>query len=249
LLSILAKKSFECAQTSARIVVLRQNFDGKWMKLAIFDLDNTLIGGDSDYEWGQFMVRKGVVDGEYYARQNDAFYEDYKAGTLDILAYQRFALAPLVGQSLETLAAWHVEFMQASIIPIELPKARALIERHRLQGHHLLVITATNRFITEPIVHWLGIDALIATEPERDELGHILGDVVGIPSFQEGKIQRLAHWLSQQKVAVSEMWFYSDSRNDLPLLQGVNHPIAVDPDDFLRAEALRLGWPVISLRD
>jgi HAD superfamily hydrolase (TIGR01490 family) len=248
LLAILAKKSFECVQTSARIVVLRQSFDGKWMKLAIFDLDNTLIGGDSDYEWGQFMVRKGVVDGDHYARQNDAFYEDYKSGTLDILAYQRFALAPLVGQSVETLTAWHHEFMETSILPIDLPKARALIESHRLQGHRLLVITATNRFITEPIVHWLGIHELIATEPERDDFGHILGDVVGIPSFQKGKIQRLDNWLSQQETTVSEMWFYSDSLNDLPLLQRVNHPVAVDADDVLRAHAEHVGWPIISLR-
>lgn len=219
------------------------------MKLAIFDLDNTLIGGDSDYEWGQFMVRKGVVDADHYTKQNDAFYEDYKAGTLDILAYQRFALAPLVGQSLETLAQWHHEFMQTSIVPIDLPKARALIESHRLQGHRLLVITATNRFITEPIVHWLGIDELIATEPERDELGHILGDVVGIPSFQEGKIQRLEYWLSEQSTPVSEMWFYSDSRNDLPLLQQVNHPVAVDPDDVLRDYAQAQGWSIMSLRE
>ena len=218
------------------------------MKLAIFDLDNTLIGGDSDYEWGQFMVRKGVVDAEHYAKQNDAFYEDYKAGTLDILAYQRFALAPLVGRSLAELTAWHHEFMQTVILPIELPKARALIESHRIQGHKLLVITATNRFITAAIVQWLGIDNLIATEPEMDSQGHILGDVVGIPSFQEGKIQRLEYWLSEQNTPVSEMWFYSDSRNDLPLLQRVNHPVAVDADDVLRAHAQHLGWAVISLR-
>jgi HAD superfamily hydrolase (TIGR01490 family) len=224
------------------------SFYGKGMKLAIFDLDNTLIGGDSDYEWGQFMVRKGVVDKEHYAKQNDAFYEDYKAGTLDILAYQRFALAPLVGQSLETLRDWHHEFMQTSILPLDLPKARALIESHRIQGHTLLVITATNRFITAPIVQWLGIDHLIATEPELDAQGHVLGDVIGIPSFQEGKIQRLEVWLSQQKQVFSEIWFYSDSRNDLPLLQRVNHPIAVDADEVLRAQAMLLGWPIISLR-
>jgi len=218
------------------------------MKLAIFDLDNTLIGGDSDYEWGQFMVRKGLVDAEHYARQNDAFYEDYKAGTLDIVAYQRFALAPLVGQSPEVLAQWHATFMRESIEPIFLPKAAALIERHRVQGHTLLVITATNRFITGPIVSWLGIEHLIATEPEMDAVGNVLGDVVGVASFQEGKIQRLEQWLSAQSAGVSETWFYSDSRNDLPLLHSVNHPVAVDPDDVLRAEAVRLGWPILSLR-
>lgn len=219
------------------------------MKLAIFDLDNTLIAGDSDYEWGEFVVRKGLVDATAYAAQNAAFYEDYKSGQLDIIAYQRFALAPLVGIPVEQLRALHQEFMQTVIEPLALPKALALIEQHRSQGHQLLVITATNHFITEPIVRWLGIDEIIATDPDFDEFGHVLGDVVGIPSFQEGKIQRLQQWLMQKGLAVSETWFYSDSRNDLPLLQQVNHPVAVDPDDVLRDYAQAQGWPIMSLRE
>jgi HAD superfamily hydrolase (TIGR01490 family) len=219
------------------------------MKLAIFDLDNTLIAGDSDYEWGEFVVRKGLVDATAYAAQNAAFYEDYKSGQLDIIAYQRFALAALVGIPVEQLRALHQEFMQTVIEPLALPKALALIEQHRSQGHQLLVITATNHFITEPIVRWLGIDEIIATDPDFDEFGHVLGDVVGIPSFQEGKIQRLQQWLMQKGLAVSETWFYSDSRNDLPLLQQVNHPVAVDPDDVLRDYAQAQGWPIMSLRE
>lgn len=219
------------------------------MKLAIFDLDNTLIAGDSDYEWGEFVVRKGLVDATAYAAQNVAFYEDYKSGQLDIIAYQRFALAPLVGIPVAQLKALHQEFMQTVIEPLALPKALALIEQHRSQGHQLLVITATNRFITEPIVRWLGIDEIIATDPNFDEFGHILGDVVGIPSFQEGKIQRLQQWLAQKGFAPSETWFYSDSRNDLPLLQQVNHPVAVDPDDVLREYAQLQAWPIMSLRE
>jgi HAD superfamily hydrolase (TIGR01490 family) len=219
------------------------------MKLAIFDLDNTLIAGDSDFEWGEFVVSKGLVDATAYATQNAAFYEDYKSGQLDIIAYQRFALAPLVGIPVAQLKALHQEFMQKVIAPLALPKAFALIEQHRSQGHQLLVITATNRFITEPIVRWLGIDEIIATDPDFDEFGHVLGDVVGIPSFQEGKIQRLQQWLAQKGYAPSETWFYSDSRNDLPLLQQVNHPVAVDPDDVLREYAQLQAWPIMSLRE
>lgn len=218
------------------------------MKLAIFDLDNTLIAGDSDYEWGQFMVNQGLVDAISYAKQNEAFYEDYKSGNLDIFAYQRFALMPLVGRSADELHHLHQLFMKDVIASLDLPKARALIESHRIQGHVLLVITATNRFITEPIVQWLGIESLIATDPARDEAGQITGDVAGIPSFQEGKIERLKQWLSAQAQQPSEVWFYSDSRNDLPLLQQVDHPVAVDPDDILRAHAIKNGWPVMSLR-
>lgn len=218
------------------------------MKLAIFDLDNTLIGGDSDYEWGQFLVRKGIVDAEHYAAQNARFYEQYKDGTLDIFAYQRFAMAPLVGRSAAELAQWHEAFMRESIAPLDLPKARALIERHRLQGHRLLVITATNRFVTEPIVRWLGIEEIIATEPAMSADGGILGEVMGVPSFQDGKVKRLESWLSAQASALEESWFYSDSHNDLPLLRLATHAVAVDPDERLRLAAEQAGWPVISLR-
>lgn len=218
------------------------------MKLAIFDLDNTLIAGDSDYEWGEFVVRKGLVDAEHYARQNKLFYHDYQQGNLDIVAYQRFALAPLVGLPVAQLRALHQEFMQTVIEPLALQAAFDLIDRHRRAGHQLLVITATNRFITEPIVRWLGIDELIATEPEFDAQGHILGDIVGEPSFQMGKIHRLEQWMREQNVLPEETWFYSDSHNDLPLLQRVDHPIAVDPDAVLSAYAQQQGWEILYLR-
>lgn len=218
------------------------------MKLAIFDLDNTLIAGDSDYEWGEFVVRKGLVDPVAYAKQNAAFYEDYKAGNLDIVAYQRFALAPLVGLPVATLRQLHDEFMHDVIFPLALPKAFSLIDEHRQKGHELLVITATNAFITAPIIRWLGIDEMIATDPAFDEEGHILGDIVGTPSFQSGKIVRLTQWLEEKSYAPTEIWFYSDSRNDLPLLQQVNYPVAVDPDDTLRLFAQQQGWPIVSLR-
>jgi HAD superfamily hydrolase (TIGR01490 family) len=218
-------------------------------KLAIFDLDNTLIGGDSDHAFGQFLIEQGMVDAQLHAQVNDAFYEDYKAGTLDIIAYQRFALAPLVGLSVAALDSLHQGFMQTVIHKLELPKARQLIEQHRALGHRLLVITATNRFVTAPIVAWLGIDELIATEPSMTAKGEILGDVSGIPSFQEGKIQRLDTWLAEQTETFDETWFYSDSRNDLPLLKRVTHPVAVDPDEVLRDYAEQAGWVVMSLRD
>ncbi len=216
--------------------------------LAIFDLDNTLIAGDSDYAFGQFLVDQGMVDADVHTNMNATFYEDYKAGTLDIVAYQRFALAPLVGLKLNQLYDLHKKFMKEIISSMELPKARALIEQHRQQGHKLLVITATNRFVTAPIVAWLGIEDLIATEPSMNDHGEILGDITGIPSFQQGKIERLNLWLAQQKNTYSESWFYSDSRNDLPLLTQVTHPIAVDPDEVLRQHAQAAGWPIISLR-
>lgn len=217
-------------------------------KLAIFDLDNTLIAGDSDYAFGQFLIQQGMVDAQVHAKINDDFYEDYKAGTLDITAYQRFALAPLIGLSPTALSTLHQTFMRDVIEGMALPKAQELIAHHRNQGHQLLVITATNRFVTAPIVTWLGIDHLIATEPSVGLSGEILGDIVGIPSFQEGKIQRLDLWLAQQSETFDEMWFYSDSRNDLPLLQKVTHPVAVDPDEVLREYAQNAGWSIISLR-
>lgn len=218
-------------------------------KLAIFDLDNTLIGGDSDHAFGQFLIGQGMVDVEHHTKVNDAFYEDYKSGNLDIIAYQRFALAPLVGLSVGELARLHQAFMQTVIHEMALPKARQLIEQHRALGHRLLVITATNRFVTAPIVAWLGIDDLIATEPSMSAEGEILGDVSGIPSFQEGKIQRLEAWLAEQDETFDETWFYSDSRNDLPLLKRVTHPVAVDPDTVLRDYAEQAGWVIMSLRD
>jgi HAD superfamily hydrolase (TIGR01490 family) len=216
--------------------------------LAIFDLDNTLIGGDSDYLWGCFVCEQGLVDGDEFAARNEQFYADYQAGKLDIRAYLRFALSPLVGQAPETLAAWHRKFMATKIEPIMLPKAAALIESHRKRGHELLIVTATNHFITRPIADTLGIAELLACEAEMVD-GRYTGEPAGVPSYHEGKVTRLRAWLADRDTTLDGAYFYSDSHNDLPLLKLVDHPVAVDPDPTLLAHAEAAGWPVISLRD
>lgn len=217
------------------------------MTLAIFDLDNTLIGGDSDYLWGCFVCEQGLVDGDEFAARNEQFYADYQAGKLDIRAYLRFALSPLVGQAPETLAAWHRKFMATKIEPIMLPKAAALIESHRKRGHELLIVTATNHFITRPIADTLGIAELLACEAEMVD-GRYTGEPAGVPSYHEGKVTRLRAWLADRDTTLDGAYFYSDSHNDLPLLKLVDHPVAVDPDPTLLAHAEAAGWPVISLR-
>lgn len=217
------------------------------MSLAIFDLDNTLLGGDSDYLWGQFLVEQGLVDGEHYERENQRFYEAYEAGTLDIGQYQAFMLRPLAGHPLNELRAWREQFMAEKIEPILLPKAEELLNRHRRAGDRLLIITATNRFITTPIAERLGVSHLLATEPEVvDDL--YTGRTVGIPCFQQGKVARLNAWLADTGSDLANSWFYSDSHNDLPLLKQVTYPVAVDPDATLARHAQAQGWPVISLR-
>jgi HAD superfamily hydrolase (TIGR01490 family) len=217
------------------------------MTLAIFDLDNTLIAGDSDNLWGRFVCEQGIADAEEYGRQNDQFYEDYKTGELDIDAYLRFALSTLVGQPPETLAQWHSQFMAQMIDPIMLPKAVGLVEGHRAKGHELVVVTATNRFITEPIATRLGIRNLLACEGEIVD-GRYTGNPSGVPTFREGKVTRLQEWLAGRDASLEGAWFYSDSHNDLPLLELVDNPVAVDPDDQLRATAETRGWKIISLR-
>ena len=217
------------------------------MALAIFDLDNTLIAGDSDHGWGEFLVANDKVDANHYQRMNDQFYVDYEAGCLDILAYLEFSLAPLAATSMEELAALHLKFMQQIISPLRLPKAEALIEQHRQAGDRLLVITSTNRFIVEPICQALGIDELLATDPEIID-GRYTGKIVGTPTYQEGKVERLKLWLSENNETLAGSYFYSDSINDLPLLLEVEKPVAVDPDDALSAEATSRGWDIISLR-
>ena len=218
------------------------------MTLAIFDLDNTLIGGDSDNLWGEFVCEQGLVDSKDFAQRNDQFYADYQAGTLDIDSYLRFALSALKGQPAATLAGWHRAFMDSKIKPILLPKAAALLEDHRQRGHELLVITATNRFITEPIVALLGLKHLVACEGEIVD-GVFTGEPSGTPSYGAGKVTRIQAWLAQHGQSLQGSYFYSDSHNDLPLLSIVEHPVAVDPDDTLRAHAQTRGWPVISLRE
>lgn len=218
------------------------------MSLSIFDLDNTLLNGDSDYLWGQFLVEQGIVDGPEYERKNQQFYEQYKQGTLDILEFLAFSLKPLSEHPLEQLYEWRETFLQKKIRPIMLDKARKLIEDHRQQGNTLMIITATNRFVTQPIADSFDIPHLLATDPEIVD-GHYTGRVAGTPCFKDGKVQRLQGWLTEHKADLKGSWFYSDSHNDIPLLNQVDHPVAVDPDESLRHYADSRQWDIISLRD
>ncbi len=217
------------------------------MRLALFDLDNTLLAGDSDHSWGDFLCQRGHVDADEYQARNDAFYADYCDGKLDVVAYQNFSQAILGRTPMDVLAQWHAEFMAEVIEPIILAKGEALLEQHRAQGDKLVIITATNRFVTEPIATRLGVQTLLATECAMQD-GRYLGSITGIPCYQEGKVTRLRLWLNEQGLDLRDSYFYSDSRNDLPLLEKVSHPVAVDPDDALRATARARGWPIISLR-
>lgn len=217
------------------------------MSLAIFDLDNTLLGGDSDHAWGEFLCEKGIVDSDEYSRANDYFYEQYKNGGLDIFEFLEFALKPLAQLDREQLNELHNQFMQEKIAPIMLPKAKELLENHRKQGDYLLIITATNRFVTGPIADALGVDEIIATDPEEVD-GQYTGKVAGIPCFQDGKVTRLNAWLESNEHSLEESYFYSDSHNDLPLLERVTYPVAVNPDETLEAHANEKLWPVLDLR-
>jgi HAD superfamily hydrolase (TIGR01490 family) len=218
------------------------------VKLAMFDLDNTLLDGDSDYAWAQFLIEEGVLHAGDYNAKNEWFYERYKDGTLDIHEFLEFQLAPIAGRPRAELDAWHRDFMQRKVRPMILPKAYELIAQH--SGATTAIVTATNRFITAPIAAELGVPKLIATDIE--EAGGIFtGRSRGTPTFREGKIEAVNDWLAAEghRLADYESWFYSDSLNDLPLLERVTHPVAVDPDATLRARAVELGWPIISLRE
>ena len=215
--------------------------------LAIFDLDNTLLGGDSDHAWGEFLIERGLVDASEHRRQNDAFYGAYEDGTLDIQAYLEFALRPLAGQTPAQLEPLHREFMQQMIEPMRLPLADALLDMHRARGDQLLIITATNEFITRPIARWLGVEELLACGAELVE-GRYTGMPCGTPCFQQGKVQRLQAWLGDKSLTLKDATFYSDSHNDLPLLEAVAVPVAVDADATLQAYAVRKGWRTMSLR-
>ncbi len=220
------------------------------MKLVLFDLDNTLLAGDSDYEWGQFLIAKGAVDGPHYEAKNRAFYEDYKAGNLDIYAFLAFALRPLATHAREQLDAWRAEYVETRIKPMITQAARDLVKQHMNEADLVAVITATNSFVTGPIAREFGIPHLIATDPEEVD-GRFTGEVAGTPCFREGKVVRLEHFLEAHGTQLDSLdtsWFYSDSHNDLPLLEKVKHPVAVDPDPTLGAHARARGWPVISLR-
>lgn len=217
------------------------------MALALFDLDNTLLGGDSDYLWGEFLVEQGIVEGSVYAAENRRFYDQYLNGSLDIHEFLRFQLKPLADHPREKLEQWRESFLKQKIEPALLPRATELLDKHRSQGDELLIITATNRFITEPIARRYGVQHLLATEAEMID-GEYTGEVSGKPCFQEGKVIRLQEWLKHSGQNLDDSWFYSDSHNDLPLLKQVRHPVAVDPDEKLADHASKQAWPVISLR-
>jgi HAD superfamily hydrolase (TIGR01490 family) len=220
------------------------------VNLALFDLDNTLLNGDSDFEWSQFLIRIGVLDRELFEAKNRAFYEHYKAGTLDIQEFLDFQLKPLSRHARKTLDEWHRQFMREQALGMITQSARELVNRHRAAGDVCVIITATNSFVTAPIAREFGVEHLIATEPEHNG-GEFTGRVAGVPCFREGKIIRLEDWLAQRcwdLDSFAETTFYSDSLNDLPLLAKVKNPIAVNPDDTLRQHAELHGWPVMSLR-
>lgn len=217
--------------------------------LAIFDLDNTLLHGDSDHAWGEFLIEHGVVDETQYREANDHFYQLYKEGNLNIYQFLAFALQPLAKHDRSQLDAWHRQFMQEKIEPMIQPKSLALLEQHRREGCLLMIITATNSFVTGPIAERLGVDVLLATEPEQDENGSFTGNVHGTPCFRDGKVKRLQQWLADNGHSLADSWFYSDSHNDLPLLQIVDNPVAVDADEILAEYARKNDWPHISLRD
>ncbi|MBE0438450.1 MAG: HAD family hydrolase [Gammaproteobacteria bacterium] len=217
------------------------------MALAIFDLDNTLLGGDSDHLWGEFLVEKGIVDKDTYRQANDLFYQRYLDGNLDIFEFLAFTLKPLSEHPTAQLVNWREQFLTQKIDPIMLPAAHKLVEQHRQQGDTLIIITATNSFITAPIAQKFGIEHLIATEPECID-GRYTGEVAGIPSFKEGKVQRLDSWLTEHGQDLNGSYFYSDSHNDIPLLKRVDYPVAVDPDSTLEDFAQQQGWKVLSLR-
>jgi HAD superfamily hydrolase (TIGR01490 family) len=217
------------------------------MNLAVFDLDNTLLAGDSDYLWGVYLVENGVVDAEHYARNNERFYREYEAGTLDIHAYGAFVLQPLVERNLDFMLDLRARFIDERVAPMVAPGATALLERHRRDGDTLLITTATNRFVVEPIAALLGVPNLLATDPEVVD-GRYTGRLHGTPNFQSGKVTRLRAWLDEQAGPYEQICAYSDSHNDIPLLEMADRAIAVDPDATLRAAAAQRGWDVITLR-
>ncbi|MEY5050075.1 MAG: hypothetical protein RLZZ619_5 [Pseudomonadota bacterium] len=222
-------------------------------QLALFDLDHTLLPIDSDHEWGRFLVKIGVVDANHYASENERFYADYKAGRLDIYAFLAFALKPLSEHSRAQLNEWHAQFMHEVINPNLRSSAFDLVKKHQDQGDLCCVVTATNSFVTRPIVQAFGIKHLIATEPEvlgDPATGNFSGKVAGTPNFREGKVTRVESWLSSEKLSWSSLeksYFYSDSINDLPLMEKVTQPIPTNPDQSLRAKAIENSWPILEL--
>lgn len=221
------------------------------MRLALFDLDNTLLPIDSDHAWNRFLCQRNVISADAFKRANDQFYEQYKAGTLNITEYLEFALAPLAAHPVSELNAWHEQFMRELILPAIMPAAVALVESHRSRGDLLCIVTATNEFVTAPIARRFGIDHLIAIEVEQIA-GRFTGKSRGVPSFREGKITRVEQWLAGLGFAldhIEDSTFYSDSINDLPLLERVRKPVATNPDPKLAALAKQRGWPIMNLHE
>lgn len=220
------------------------------MKLALFDLDGTLLPGDSDHAFGEFLVHLGWADGAEFARRNDGFYADYQRGQLDIAAYIDFVTAPWRTRPRDEAEAASRRFIDEIVRPMLRPQALALIERHRAGGDRLAIVTATNDFVTRPIAALLGVDELIATELERDALGQLTGRIHGTPAFREGKVERVEAWLNTQQATLADCQrsiFYSDSTNDLPLLERVSDPVATNPSPALERLARERGWPVLKL--
>ena len=217
------------------------------MGLALFDLDNTLIAGDSDHLWGDFMVTEGLVDPDKHKALNEHYYRQYQQGQLDIDEYLSFALGPMAGMTPETLSALQDKFLKTHVEPILLDAAFDLLQAHRVKGDTLIIITATNTLVTQPIANRLGVEHLIGCEAELKD-GRYTGKPEGVPSFGEGKVRRIKTWCAEHQILFEDAVFYSDSHNDLPLLREVARAIAVDPDDLLRVEAQQCGWEIISLR-
>ncbi len=214
------------------------------MTLAIFDLDHTLLSGDSDHAWGLYLAELRVVDAEHHRRKQERYFADYRAGKLDIDEFLRFQLQALKDNDRSDLEKWRAAFVEEKILPMMSRHAIDLVARHRDQGHTLMIITATNRFITQPIAERFEVDVLIATEPDEVD-GRFTGEVRGVPCFQSGKVKLLQDWLRHNGMDPSDSWCYTDSHNDLPLLRLVDHPVAVNPDAVLAEEARRNGWPIL----
>ncbi|MEO6278035.1 HAD family hydrolase [Roseateles sp.] len=220
------------------------------MNLTLFDLDGTLIPVDSDHSFGSFMVEVGWVDAEVWGRRNDEFFAQYNAGTLDLPAYVEFATSAFRSRPLAEALAMRERFMAEVMQPALRPEARALVEKHRAAGDLIALVTATNEFVTAPIAAAFGIEHLIAVQLERDATGHYTGAIRGVPSFREGKIERVETWLQSlgaQSAEFERVTFYSDSTNDLPLLERVSHPVATNPSPTLARIASERGWPQLKL--
>ncbi|PCJ28208.1 MAG: HAD-IB family hydrolase [SAR86 cluster bacterium] len=218
-------------------------------KLALFDLDNTLLAGDSDHAWGEFLINRNLVNEDKHRQENDYFYEQYKQGKLDIHGYVKFTLTPILQMNATERDRLHQEFMKDAIAPLVLDSAQSLVARHKSAGDFCIIISATNEFITTPIAKEFQVDHLISTELEINN-GSYTGNISGTPCYQAGKVEKLQRWLDSRNddMRISEAVFYSDSINDLPLLEQVATPVVVDPDDQLRDKAQNLNWEIISLR-